>query len=173
MTQSALHRGSFAWRVTFLPLSWLFLTFSITLPKSLISGNYLCERNLIINVMKPQTTKHKIWKKILVIVFSTLLFLLLAPVAYFVTCSWLFPGNAEDEKIAYIQKHHWRLDNNCAIKDSSLFSELTQPTVFMLGEVHGFSRTQILDAERLSCKSPWMLPPQITRTTPPNSTLLR
>ncbi len=25
----------------------------------------------------------------------------------------------------------------------------------------------------LSCKSPWMLPPQITRTTPPNSTLLR
>lgn len=99
--------------------------------------------------MEPQTTKHKHWKKILVIVFSILLFLLLAPVAYFATCSWLFPGNADDEKIAYIQKHYWRLDNNCAIKENSLFSEVTQPTVFILGEVHGFSRTQIFDAELL------------------------
>ncbi len=98
--------------------------------------------------MNSKNSKRKM-KKILITIFSVFIVLLLVPILYFMICNWIYPGKTDDEKIAYIKQHQWRLDDDCAIKDTSLFEEVRTPAVFILGEIHGFSRNQIFDAELL------------------------
>lgn len=88
-------------------------------------------------------------KRIFLTIFSIFVVLLLVPIIYFAICSRVYPGKTDDKKITYIKQHQWRLDDDCVIKDTSLFADVQVPTVFILGEIHGFSRNQIFDAELL------------------------
>lgn len=88
-------------------------------------------------------------KKILTTIFAVFAALLLLPIIYFMICSWIYPGKTDKTKITYIEQHHWQLDEDCTIKDTSLFADIKSPSVFLLGEIHGFSRNQIFDAELL------------------------
>lgn len=88
-------------------------------------------------------------KRILLTIFSVFVVLLLVPIIYFAICSRIYPGKTDNKKITYIKQHQWRLDNDCVIKDTSLFADIQVPTIFILGEIHGFSRNQIFDAELL------------------------
>lgn len=93
--------------------------------------------------------KSKGIKKILIVISSVFAVLLLVPIIYFMICNWTYLGKADDKKISYIEQHRWRLDDDCVVKDSLLFADVKVPTVFILGEIHGFSRNQIFDAELL------------------------
>ena len=95
-----------------------------------------------------KSTKRVI-KKVLMATFFIFATILLLPIGYFMICSWIYPGKTDEEKIAYLEQHQWRLEDDCTLKDTLLFQEAKAPTVFILGEIHGYSRTQIFDAELL------------------------
>ncbi len=84
--------------------------------------------------------------KVLLLVF---VILLLLPVVYFWAFGFIYKGSSDDGKIAYLQKHQLSLKENCTITDTTLFSEVNKTSVFLFGEEHGYSRTQIFDAELL------------------------
>lgn len=88
-------------------------------------------------------------KRIFLTILSIFVVLLLVPIIYFAICSRVYPGKTDDKKITYIKQHQWQLDNDCVINDTTLFAGVQVPTVFILGEIHGFSRNQIFDAELL------------------------
>lgn len=83
-------------------------------------------------------------------------------------------------KIAYITYSHVDQDIPYQLKcNKGLFHAWDIIAVGLQEHIYnGIANYDIIDIIKiqnfgLSCKSPWMLPPQITRTTPPNSTLLR
>lgn len=88
-------------------------------------------------------------KKILYVVLGSLLFLAILPVAYFFIYGFLLRGEVSKEKVDYLKANAITLPPDCTIPDTTLFAEVETSTVFMFGEVHGFSKTQLFDAQLL------------------------
>lgn len=71
------------------------------------------------------------------------------PIAYFFIYGFFLRGNISEEKVNYLNANSIILPPECTISDTTLFAEVNTPTVFMFGEIHGFTKTQLFDAQLL------------------------
>ena len=91
----------------------------------------------------------KVIKKILLTILVIFLLLTVLPIAYFFIYGFFLRGNISEEKVNYLNANSIILPPECTISDTTLFAEVNTPTVFMFGEIHGFTKTQLFDAQLL------------------------
>ena len=91
----------------------------------------------------------KVIKKVLLTILVIFLLLTVLPIAYFFIYGFFLRGNISEEKVNYLKANSIILPPECTISDTTLFAEVNTPTVFMFGEIHGFTKTQLFDAQLL------------------------